>query len=69
MTGLAIFVAFGSGAAAQTTTTSWPLARLFVSGTISAIAGLGGHLLKKPPGFPAATKMLGVPPALTRQAG
>jgi MFS family permease len=41
VTGLAIFLAFGSGAAAQTTTTSWPVTRLFAAGTAAAVVGLG----------------------------
>jgi MFS family permease len=41
VTGLAIFLAFGSGAAAQTTTTSWPLTRLYAAGTASAVFALG----------------------------
>jgi MFS family permease len=40
VTGLAIFLAFGSGAAAQTTTTTWSLKRLFRVGTLVAIFGL-----------------------------
>jgi MFS family permease len=41
LTGFAVFVNFGTGAAAQTTTTSWPLPRLFAAGTAAAIVGLG----------------------------
>jgi MFS family permease len=41
VTGLTIFLAFGSGAIAQTTTTSWPLTRLYAAGTVTAIVGLG----------------------------
>jgi len=40
LTGLAIFLAFGTGAVAQTTTTSWPSTRVFAAGTGSAILGL-----------------------------
>jgi MFS family permease len=40
LTGLTIFIAFGCGAVAQTTTTSWPSPRLFAAGTGSAIVGL-----------------------------
>ena len=38
--GLAVFVTFGSGAVAQTTTTAWPVRRVFLTGTGSAIIGL-----------------------------
>ena len=38
--GLAVFVTFGSGAIAQTTTTAWPVRRVFLAGTGSAIVGL-----------------------------
>lgn len=38
--GLAVFVTFGSGAIAQTTTTTWPVRRVFLAGTGSAILGL-----------------------------
>jgi MFS family permease len=41
VTGLSIFIGFGSGAVAQTTTTSWPLTRLFATGVVAAIFGLG----------------------------
>jgi MFS family permease len=38
--GLAVFVTFGSGAVAQTTTTSWPSRRVFLGGAGNAIVGL-----------------------------
>jgi MFS family permease len=40
LTGLVIFLNFGTGAVAQTTTTSWPSHRLFAAGTIAAICGV-----------------------------
>jgi len=40
VTGLAIFLAFGTGAVAQTTTTTWRTTRLFGAGTASALVGL-----------------------------
>jgi MFS family permease len=40
LTGLAVFVTFGSGAVAQTTTTPWPTKRVLLAGTGSAILGL-----------------------------
>jgi MFS family permease len=52
LTGLAIFLAFGTGAAAQTTTTSWPSTRVFAAGTGSAILGLAilvGSVWLEPP--------------------
>jgi MFS family permease len=41
ITGLVIFLNFGTGAVAQTTTTSWPAHHLFSAGTVAAICGIG----------------------------
>jgi len=41
LTGLAIFLTFGSGVLVQTTTTSWPIRRLVTTGTVMIAVGLG----------------------------
>jgi MFS family permease len=40
LTGLAIFVTFGSGVVVQTTTTSWPIRRLVTTGLVMITVGL-----------------------------
>ena len=41
LTGLAIFLTFGSGVVMQTTTTSWPIRRLVAAGIVMITVGLG----------------------------
>ena len=41
LTGLAIFLTFGSGVVVQTTTTSWPIRRLVATGIVMITVGLG----------------------------
>jgi MFS family permease len=41
LTGLAIFLTFGSGVVVQTTTTSWPIRRLMGTGIVMITVGLG----------------------------
>ena len=41
LTGLAVFLTFGSGVVMQTTTTSWPIRRLVAAGIVMITVGLG----------------------------